>query len=83
MEQKPKQSRYNKRHFFNNQKKRIGRIQKFISQLTATKSHCHSRHVRYNELGTQNTKSKSITSKIYICNDKTFFYSYITKQAPN
>ena len=31
----------------------------------------------------QNTKSKSITSKIYICNDKTFFNFYITKQAAN
>ena len=83
MEQKPKQSRYNKRHFFNNQNKRTGRMQKFNSQFTAIKSHCHSRHVGYNELGTQNTKSKSITPKMYICNDKTFFYSYITKQAAN
>ena len=58
-------------------------MQKFNSQCTAIKSHCHSRHVGYNELGTQNIKSKSITSKIYICNDKTFFYSCITKQAAN
>ena len=64
MEQKPKQSRNNKRYFFNNQNKRTGCIQKFNSQFTAIKSHCHSRHVGYNELGTQNTKSKSITSKI-------------------
>ena len=76
MEQKPKQSRYNKRHFFNNQNKRTCRIQKFTSQFTAIKSHCHNRHVGYNELGTQNTKSKSITPKIYIFNDKTFFYSW-------
>ena len=47
-----KQFRYNRRHFFNNQNKRTGRIQKFNSQFRAIKSHCHCRHVGYNELPT-------------------------------
>ena len=61
MEQEPKQSRYNKRLFFNNKNKRTGRRQKFNSQSTPIRSHCHSRHVGYNKLGTQNTKNKSLT----------------------
>ena len=65
---------------FSTIKRREPNAYKNLILFTAIKSHCHSRHVGYNELGTQNTKSKSITSKIYICNDEKFFYSYITKQ---
>ena len=50
MEQKPKQLRYNKRHFLNNENKWTGGIQKLNSQFMAIRSHCHSRNVEYNEL---------------------------------